>query len=40
MKTMKQKMANIRITLSLGERSYESFKALKEAGRSPKKKSN
>jgi biotin synthase len=31
-KTMKQKMSDIRITLSLGERPCDSYKALKEAG--------
>ncbi len=32
LKELKSKFSDIRITLSLGERSYESFKALKEAG--------
>ena len=31
-RTMKEKHEGIRVTLSLGERSYESYKALKEAG--------
>ena len=31
-KTMKQEMSDIRITLSLGERSYESYKVLRDAG--------